>query len=191
MKSTLNFLAFIIVVLGVIFIQYKFFPRVERIESIHVDTVLYKHDSLIPVVKPVPYAVTLPPDTVEIPADTVELVKKYLSLHKEFYTVNEYRDTFSVDTIGDIRLYQRVTQNKLDSMTIRYNLVTPKIIYTQTIANSKNSLYLGGFISKGNFSPSLMYSRKNKYNYFFGYNVVTGGVTGGVLINIDEIKKLW
>lgn len=191
MKSFSSFLAFIVVVLGVIFIQYKFFPRVERIESIHIDTIFYKHDSLIPVIKPVPYIVTLPPDTVEIPADTVELVKRYLSLHKEFYTVNEYRDTFSIDTIGDIRLYQKITQNKLDSMTIGYNLVTPKIIYTQTIANSKNSLYLGSFIGRGNFSPSVMYSRNNKYNYFLGYNIVTGGITGGILINMDEIKKLW
>ena len=129
-------------------------------------------------------------DTIRIPADSAEIVNKYLTLHREFYTKNYYKDTTHVDSTGNIYVSFLVHKNQADSLSVRYDLVQKKIT-TQTIANVKNSLYLGGFIGSKSISPTVMYSRNNKYNYFVSYNLLHKEVSGGILINIDEIKKLW
>lgn len=190
MKEFLRILVFVIVLLGALYIQRKFFPTYREIKVVSIDTTYIKRDSIVYIKELVPYAVSLPPDTVRIPADTVELVERYLALHKDYYTQRFYKDTAVVDSMGSIYVSFRVTRNQADSLSVGYNLIQNKII-SQTIAYPKNSLYLGSFIGRANFSPTLMYSKNNKYNYFVSYNLLHGEVSGGILINIDEIKKLW
>lgn len=190
MKEILRGFVFLVVLVGALYIQREFFPLYREIETISIDTLYIQRDSIVYRNKLIPYAVSLPSDTVKIPSDTVELVRRYLELHKTFYTKNYYRDTTVIDSVGNIYVSFRVTENRADSLSIEYSLIQNKII-NQTIVNSKNSLYLGGFIGKDNLSPTIMYSRNNNYSYFVSYNLLHGGVSGGVLINVNEIKKLW
>jgi len=188
MKS--NIIKGIIVVgilLVLVFFQRKFFPKIETTTTI--DTFYQRYDSIIYKDKPIPYEVQLPPDTIKIPADTAKLVQKYLALHKDYYTTRKYADTIKIDTIGDIKVYQEVNQNKLSNFTVDYSLVSPKIIKTTTTVIQDKGFYVGGIVGKQNISPMLTYTT-GKYNYFVSYNFIRSEVNIGMGIKLNKIK-LW
>ena len=175
-----------IILIGIVLVQRKFFPEVkittytDTITKIINDTI-YK-DSLVP------YLVKVPEyDTIQLPADSVEITRRYLALHKEFYTENFFKDSTVVDSMGYYKTSFKVTQNKVLDYKTTYSLQQKKIISTTTIANVKNSLYIGGFFGSKSISPTIMLNVKNRTNYFVSYNLVRGEVNGGILINMDRI----
>jgi hypothetical protein len=78
--------------------------------------------------------------------------------------------------------------NRSDSLQISYNLKPAQIINTTTIANVKNSLYIGGVYSNG-ITPSVLFDNKGRGVYTLGYNLNTNSVMFGAYININKIRK--
>lgn len=180
---------FIVVVFGILlFVQRKFFPEVKTI--IHTDTIPFRVDSIVYKDSLVPYKVEVPTiDSVEIPIDSAKLVAKYLALHQEYFTTRFYKDSTGVDSIGFIITSFKVTQNKAFEYKLHYNLEKKKII-NQTLANPKNSLYIGAQFGVQNLTPIVIWDNKQKMNYFVSYNLTRKEVNVGVAININKIK-LW
>ena len=134
----------------------------------------------------VPKIVISPIDTIYIPADTAELIERYKTLWHNYYSKLYYSETFSLDTLGEVTVNAKVTQNKLDSLGIEYNLVRPTIHITEKVLYTPSTLYIGGRVGKETLSPMLMYNRKNKYSYLLEYNINRNEVSAGMLINIKS-----
>lgn len=176
-----------IIVVGIILVQRKFFPETRVIT--HTDTFIKVKDTTIFKDKLVPYLVKGEDriDTIEIPADSAKIVAKYIALHKEFFTKRYYSDTIPVDSMGYIYNSFRVYMNQADSLSTHYSLVQKKIV-NQTVAYSKNSLYISGFLGKNMIQPTVTFVSKDKYSYSLGYNVLNNSVTFGVGVNINKLK---
>jgi len=125
----------------------------------------------------------LPEDTLFIPADTAELIARYKAIWTSHNTRNFYQDTFKLDTFGYFVSNIQVIRNKVDSLSGTYNLKIPEKTIT-TIVYPKNNLYIGGLIGKEQVSPSIMYTRSGKYNYYVNYNLANNSFSGGILIRI-------
>lgn len=191
MKNNILKLCLIIsILIGLVLFQREFFPKQEVItikkdSIVYKDTTIYK-DSLIPYIVKVPE-----PYQVEIPTDTTELIRRYLSLHRELFTIREYRDTFKIDTIGDIKIYQKVTQNKLDSISITPHLIISHIYTTNTIVEDpRNQWYIGGTTDFNGVAPIILFNSKGKKSYFISYDLVQRRTTVGILVNLNKVK-LW
>lgn len=182
-----NIVLVILIIVGVIFVQRKFFP--EQIVTIQHDTIPYKVDSLVYKDKLIPYKVEVPRiDSILIPVDSVKLVAKYLELHKEYFTVRYYKDSTNIDSMGYVVTKFKVTQNQASQYSLHYNLEKKKIINTATIANVKNNLYIGGLIGRENVSPIIIFNNKDRCNYFVSYNLVRSEINIGVAVNINKLK---
>jgi len=182
-----NILVTVIIICVVVFIQRKFFP--EQVITTHSDTIYVQHTDTITVTKLIPYKEQLPPDTIFIPADTSELIKKYKALHQDFYTKRYYSQEYKVDTMGTATVKGKVFMNRLDSLTLSYNLHPVQIINTTTIANVKNNLYIGGQTEFKTLMPYILFDNKQKYHYLLGYNITNKQVVVGFGVNINRIWK--
>lgn len=176
-----------IILVGIVLVQRKFFP--EQVIITKHDTIInYKRDTIFKD-KLVPYQVVVEnTDTVTIPSDSSKLVVKYLELHKEYFSQYFFKDTSIVDSMGNIITSFKVTQNKVLDYKQQYSLQQKKIINTTTIANVKNSLYIGGLVGKENVSPIVIFNNKEKCNYFVSYNLVRSEINFGVAVNINKLK---
>jgi hypothetical protein len=175
-----------IILVGIIFVQRKFYPNVEIIK--HSDTIFSKHIDTVLHTKLVPYKEQLPPDTVLEKIDTAKIIEQYLIIHKDYYTKRYYKETYKIDTIGTASIKGRVFMNKLDSLEFTYNLKAPTIINTIIVANPKNSLYIGGLVGTKSIMPIVIWNNKEKYNYFIGYDLVQKSFNVGIAVNINKIK---
>ena len=185
-----NILTMVVILLVLVFFQRRFFPETNTI--IYTDTTIITKDSIVYKDSLIPYAVKLPVDSVIIPADSAKLVARYLVLHREFFTEKYFADSVKIDSVGDIKVKFKVTQNSVFDYSLKYNLQSKKIV-TQTLANPKNSLYIGGTVGLNNISPIVIVNNKDKYNYFVSYNLIRGELNVGVAVNINRIKmsRLW
>lgn len=187
-----NIIFGIMVLLGALTIGYLvtyFFPkeivttRIEYRTRVYTKTVYL---NAIPTVR----GVILPEDTITIPADTAELIARYKKLWYGYYTRNLYSDTLSFDTLGHVVINQQVIMNRIDSMNYSYRLNIPEKTITNTVIKRHN-FYMGSEIGISNFSVIGKYNNSNKYDVFLRYNFLEGTAHGGILININEIKRLW
>ena len=176
-----------IILVGIVLVQRKFFP--EQVIITKHDTIInYKRDTIFKD-KLVPYQIVVEnTDTIIIPSDSSKLVAKYLELHKEYFSQYFFKDTSTIDSMGNIITSFKVTQNKVLDYKQVYNLQQTKIINTTTIANVKNSLYIGGLVGKENVSPIVIFNNKEKCNYFVSYNLVRSEINFGVAVNINKLK---
>ena len=176
-----------IILVGIVLVQRKFFP--EQVIITKHDTIInYKRDTIFKD-KLVPYQIVVEnTDTIIIPSDSSKLVAKYLELHKEYFSQYFFKDTSIVDSMGNIITSFKVTQNKVLDYKQQYSLQQKKIINTTTIANVKNSLYIGGLVGKENVSPIVIFNNKEKCNYFVSYNLVRSEINFGVAVNINKLK---
>jgi hypothetical protein len=133
--------------------------------------------------KPIIRNFILPEDTLYIPTDTAELIARYREIWTKHNTRNFYQDTFKLDTFGYFVSNIQVIRNQVDSLSGKYELKIPEKTITKFVY-PKNSLYIGGLIGKENISPSIMFTRSGKYNYYITYNLVNNGFSGGILIKI-------
>src|SRR5574344_815569 len=124
--------------------------------------------------KPIIRNFILPEDTLCIPTDTAELIARYREIWLSHNTRNFYQDTFKLDTFGYFVSNIQVIRNQVDSLSGKYELKIPEKTITKFVY-PKNSLYIGGLIGKENISPSIMFTRSGKYNYYITYNLVNNG----------------
>ena len=134
MKTILQVVALLGLMILVSLGTRKFFPRIEvdvRTSIEYRDTTIYK-DSLVP--KPYPVKEYLPGDIVYLPADSAEITRLYLALHTEYNTVRKYEETTG-DSVVNVKVEGRVTQNRLDSLNIvwDYKKFEKTITVTETI----------------------------------------------------------
>ena len=177
-----------IILVGIVLVQRKFFP--EQVIITKHDTIInYKRDTIFKD-KLVPYQIVVEnTDTIIIPSDSSKLVAKYLELHKEYFSQYFFKDTSIVDSMGNIITSFKVTQNKVLDYKQQYSLQQKKIINTTTIANVKNSLYIGGLTEFKTITPYIIFDNKQKYQYMVGYNFNKKELTVGVSVNINRIWK--
>jgi hypothetical protein len=90
-------------------------------------------------------------DTFRGPIDTTEILKDYYS---KYY----YVDTLKVDTFGFVLVKDTVSQNKISSRNIEYNINVPKITIEKTTYLNNREFYLG---------PSIQGNRE-QLNYVGG-----------------------
>lgn len=186
MKGVLQIIG-ALVLIGVIFIgTRKFFPRVEteiRTTVEYRNTTIYK-DSLIP--KPYPVKVYIPGDTIYLPADSAEITRLYLALHAEYNTVRKYEETAG-DSIVNVRVEGRVTQNKLDSLNIVWDYKKYEKIVTNTEYVIPNNWYIYGETNFNSLSLGGIHTR-DKFIYKATYNLNDKTISVGVGY---KIGKLW
>jgi len=190
MKSNIVFL--LLVILAAVIIGYLityFFPQEVVTTTVEYRTrIITKNVYLdaIPTIK----GVILPEDTIEIPADTAELIARYRKLWYSYYSRNSYSDTLSFDTLGYAVVNQQIFMNKIDSLNYSYLLKIPEKTITNTVVKKYN-FYVGTELGKNNFSVISKYNNSNRYDLFLRYNILDNSVHGGILVNVNEIKRLW
>jgi len=190
MKKILNWLVVIVIIIGCLFIQRKFFPTV--ITTTTSDTVW--QDSIyvfnyIP--KPYPvYIDTTTVDSVILPIDSAAIVAAYLKVNKLYYSTYTYKDTLKNDSIAYIELTQRITQNKPIEYNLTYLNKIPSVINNTTNIYSQNELYLGAGIGLHSFTPGLKFKHKKGYIIEGNYDVLNSSITVGAYVNINKLK-LW
>lgn len=196
MKQTINILVIILIIAGVIFIQYKYFPtksvtlKVEK-DTIYQDTGKTKY---VPKLYPV-YIDTNSIDTLILPIDSAEITEAYLKLHKQFYATYFYKDTLKNDSLAFIEIGAKITQNKPVLYTLNYFNKVPTIINNTTHIYNKNELWVGLDVGKDIICPNILFKSKKSINFGVGYNLQNEGkVIDGIIIkagmNINKIK-LW
>ena len=172
MKKILNWLVVIVIIIGCLFIQRKFFPTV--ITTTTSDTVW--QDSIyvfnyIP--KPYPvYIDTTTVDSVILPIDSAAIVAAYLKVNKLYYSTYTYK------------------QNKPIEYNLTYLNKIPSVINNTTNIYSQNELYLGAGIGLHSFTPGLKFKHKKGYIIEGNYDVLNSSITVGAYVNINKLK-LW
>lgn len=182
-----NIILFIVLLVGIIYLQRKFLPNVEVVTKTH--TIFAKHDSLIFVPRSTPYAVEQESDTIEIPIDSAKLVVRYIALHKELFTRKFYSDSAKVDTIGTIKVSYEIFRNNSENFRLSWNLKPATVINTTTV----NSVYSSGFFGGLSYNKGLVlegsYLQKNAYIYKVGYNISDRSLVVGFGVNINKLFK--
>jgi hypothetical protein len=170
----------IAVLLGVIILQRSCgpgkCPEVQPVKVVKSDTTFIRlHDTLhevklVPVTKivethPEPITIT---DTVFLttiePVDTIEILKDY-------FATRYYADTNHLETYGNFIIEDAISQNKIKSRQIIYNLNIPEVSKT-AIIKPRNQLYfgldLGGTNSWISFGPQLVLKTASDKMYHAG-----------------------
>jgi len=190
MKSKIVFVLLVIIAaISIGFAVTYFFPKEIVTTKIEYKTRIITKKVYLDAI-PTVRGVILPEDTITIPADTAELIARYKKLWYSYYTKNLYSDTLSFDTLGYAIINQQVIMNRIDSTNYYYKLFIPEKTITNTVIR-KHNFYIGPELGKSNFSIIGQYNNSNKYSAFVRYNILQEGIHAGVLININEIKRLW
>lgn len=187
MKRIVNWLLVVGIIVGIIFVKDKYFPKV--ITTTTTDTI-WKDSIVVQYIQkgyPV-YIDTSRIDTVYVPADTAELIEKYLKLHQNFYSSYFYKDTLLNDTSAFIEVEAKISQNKPLNYTLTYFDRTPSIINNTTNIYSKNEIFIGF----NNTAPTVLYKSKNGWMGGVGYDLLDKNERIRIqgYIELDKIKKL-
>lgn len=95
-------------------------------------------------------------DTIIIPTDST-LLKKYISdLRKELFTINIYKDSLKIDSLGYVTVVDSIKNNLIKNRSYSYNLKYPVITNTITITEAykpKSQLFIGGEVFGNKQSP--------------------------------------
>lgn len=172
MKQLIQILSIAGIIFIIIFIQRNFFPKVEEVEVIKVDTIwLSKTDTIIKE-KLVPYKVELPGETIYIPQDCDSLKQ----LYSDLYIIHNTRNTFimndKLDSIGTFSITNEVLRNNIEKQTFTYEYKLPQITIDKTVYKDYHYLYGGIIIGKNFIAPSLLYTNK-KINVSLQYDIIT------------------
>jgi hypothetical protein len=189
MKQVIQLLSIIILIALVAYFSREFFPKVEQVETVRIDTI-WKYKTLwkdTTITKLVPKYVYLPGDTIYIPIDNDELKSLYLTLHRLHFSTNRYEEVFPIDTIGEAKISASVHQNKLDTLSFSYsiNLWEKEIRIIERVV--PNDWYLYGETNFNSLSIGTIHTRQN-FVYKATYNINEKSAQVGVGI---KISKLW
>lgn len=168
-ETILRLIVVIAVVLCTYFITQTFFPKVVEVMKVERDTVWVKKDSVVYIVKPVPYEVIVPPDTIYIPQTDEELISLYKNLHSLYHTERKYIEKMNIDTIGFIYATYSVFKNEPKDFKLGYELNFPTITETVTVVDSRPFYTVGAFASKNTLVPFVGIG-KNNFSVEIGYN---------------------
>jgi hypothetical protein len=106
-------------------------------------------------------------DSFKEPIDTTEILKDYYS---KYY----YIDTLKVDTFGFVLVKDTVSQNKISSRNIEYNISIPKITIENTTFINEREFYIGpgvqGSTRQLNYIGGELYL-KTKTSHLYGIGV--------------------
>lgn len=184
-----NILAVIVIVCMFMFMQYKFFPKIET-ETITVTDTLWKDTTIVKYVpKPYPiYIDTSRTDTVYVPTDDSLLKVLYLSLHQKYFSTYTYNDTIKNDSLAFMSLESKITQNKPIFYKETYFDRTPSIISNTTNISSQNEFYIGLSAGYNKLGPNLLFKSKKDYIFGIEYNVLNSSIEGKVGINVNKLK---
>lgn len=188
MKKIVNWLLVVAIIIGVIFIKDKYFPKV--ITTTITDTIWKDSITIQYIPKGYPiYIDTSRIDTVYIPTDTAELVARYLKLHQNFYSSYLYKDTLLNDTSAFIEVETKISQNKPLNYRLTYFDKTPTVINNITNIYAKNEYFVG----LNNAAPSFLFKHKKGYMIGAGYDLLNKDerFRVQVYVELDNIKKLW
>lgn len=169
MKTYLNIALIVLVILGTIFVQYKYFPATIDNSTHIIDTIW--EDSIIVEYYPKPYPVYIDTGSVkviELPADSAAITKAYLALHQDFYSTYFYTDTLQNDSLGLATLGAEITQNKPVKYNYNYFDRTPSTINNITNIYAQNEFYVG----LSNTAPSILFKSKDGWMIGGGYDLV-------------------
>jgi hypothetical protein len=190
MRQIVQGVSILIILILLCYLTREFFPRVDTIETVQIDTVwkerTIRKDSII--TKLVPKYVYLPSDTVYIPESCDELKRLYLALYSEYFTLNQYSEVLPIDTIGEATIVVCMRANTLDTLGFSYtiNLWEKEIKIIER--KEPNDWYLYGETNFNTFSLGTIYARKN-FVYKATYNINDKSAQIGVGIKIKELWK--
>jgi hypothetical protein len=106
-------------------------------------------------------------DSFKEPIDTIEILNDYYS---KYY----YIDTLKVDTFGFILVKDTVSQNKISSRNIEYNINIPKITIENTKFINEREFYIGpgvqGNIRQLDYIGGELYL-KTKTSHIYGVGI--------------------
>jgi len=190
MKQIIQLLSVIIIIILVGYFSREFFPKVNTIETIRIDTVWrYKtitKDSII--TKLVPKYVYLPGDTIYIPENCDSLRLFYLSLYKQHYSINGYNETFPIDTIGYAKITISTRANMVDTLGFSYDIkiFEKEVKIIERVVS--NDWYIYGETDFNSLSLGTIYARKD-FVYKATYNINNKSAQVGVGIKLNRLWK--
>lgn len=192
-KLLINIITIVLIILAVIFVQHKFFPRIET-ETITVTDTFWKDTTIVEYIPdsiPVPYKVIVyETDTVKMPADSLAIVKSYLELHKDFYSTYFYKDTVQNDSLALAIIDAEISQNKPQKYTLSYFDRIPSIINNTTTIHTQNEFFIGLELGNQELSLNGLYKTKKGYIFGIGYDPLNSSFQAKGYINVSKIK-LW
>ena len=137
-----------------------------------VDTVWLTKEKIIKEYVPVPGPIEYRDVPSEV--DTTEILKDY-------FAVRSYIDTIALDSIGFVKIDDKISKNMLESRNVFYQYHIPTV-YETTIVKEKprNAVYLGGGTMVGSsIYGGVLFDNKQKRIY---------GVQFGMIENGGEMK---
>ena len=186
----MNTLYKILLAIAIILAGYLWFTRPDPVdlkEYIKIDGKEYELlkktrdtifiDSIITITEYKPSPPKIITETVEIPADV-----DTLAILKDYYSKYLYNDTLQIETFGEAYITDVVTQNRIDSRKVRFDIKIPEItetIYVKEKDKYKVFLGLGGGFYPEDKSPQSFYGsmliktpKDNAYNINIGGAVI-------------------
>jgi len=194
MKRVFNIIGIGIIIIVVIFLQHRYFPRIENQTVVIHDTVRDTTEIVKYYPKPIPYYIdTGKTDTLILPADSAEITRKYIELHSLYYSKTYYNDTLLNDTSALIVIKEFTFKNEINNRQLNFINRRPTAINT-TINNtilSQRQLYFGAEFGINSFEPGIMYKGKNDIQLKLSYELLNNnGLRAGIYITPQSIKKL-
>jgi hypothetical protein len=160
---------------------------------VHTDSTILSKPQLI---KTEPYAVPIDRWNTEYLPDTnySKLVLQYQELVKELLSINHYRDSLPVDSLGYVIVNDTMSRNTILGRSFDYNFHYPVITNTITIPEPKRTQwYVGGTIQGeqgtiiNQINANLLI--KNKRDQMFGGHVGLNK-SGAIQIGLSSFWKI-
>ena len=160
------------------------------------DTIWIKKDSTIyskpELIKSIPYPINN--YTTQYLPDTNynKLISQYKELVKELLSLNIYRDSIKVDSLGSMVITDSVSKNTLSGRSVAYKFKIPKVTETIIVPEKKrNQFYIGISIQGNQFTPiNIMNGElllKTKSDRIYG---ISAGITNDIK-PIYGVRTLW
>jgi len=156
----------------------------DTITTIEYDTII--HDSLIP--KPIPYEVTLPPDTIRY-VDSAYCI----AIARSYYSRNIYNDTLQDDTSAFIKIEDTTYKNELQRRRLTFinrrpTKITTIINQSTSSIEAKNKFYVGVSVGRettqfGIGVNAMLVTKKNQA-YSGMYDIMNKDFYGTIYYNI-------
>lgn len=193
MRTILEIVLIIAVVMATIFIKNKFFSTkvTETVTIFKTDTI--KDTTKIVKRLPAPEPDTIiKVDTVIIP-DSSDIFEQYAMLYQKHHRQNIYNPVLKDDTSAYMNLHFIVSQNKIqDSIDFTFKNRRPTVVnktINKTIVNQRK-LFIGSEFGVNSIQPSIMFKSKNDNIYKVGYDMIKPrGVRIGFYTSIQNIAN--
>jgi hypothetical protein len=190
MKQILQLLSILILVGLACYFSREFFPKVEEVETVRIDTVwkykIIKKDSIV--TKLVPKYIKVPGEIIYVPTDCDSLKMLYLALYNEHFSLKGYNYTYPIDTIGEAKISLSMSANTLDTLGFNFDIKIPEREITITKIVIPNNWYLYGETNFNSLSIGTIHTRKD-FVYKATYNINEKSAQVGVGIKINRLWK--